>query len=288
MKIVSYNIQFGRGLDGEIDLVRTCRALRGADIICLQEVDQYWKRSGERDQAGEIGGLMPTYYHAYGSSFDVDASAHSAHGAVVNRRRRHGNLILSRWPILGLRCLNLPKHHYEDRFNMQMTCLEAVVDTGSLALRVYNCHAGYLDASERQAQFDYLAGAIAAAPGEQGAWSGKADIDGDDWSNGRRTPPMPASALVCGDFNAVPGSVELERFLAASGLVDCWSLADPANRETSTLRKGTSRDVDIAGKIDHILVTPDLAGRVASAAIDHQAEASDHKPVAAVLSLPSE
>jgi endonuclease/exonuclease/phosphatase family metal-dependent hydrolase len=71
MKVASYNIQFGRGLDGVIDLVRSCQAIRGADIICLQEVDQGWKRSGDKDQAQEIAGLLPTYYYVYGSSFDV-------------------------------------------------------------------------------------------------------------------------------------------------------------------------------------------------------------------------
>ncbi|HKJ50042.1 MAG TPA: endonuclease/exonuclease/phosphatase family protein [Gammaproteobacteria bacterium] len=283
MKIVSYNIQFGRGLDGEVDLVRICKALRGADIVCLQEVDQWWRRSGDTDQALEIGGLMPTYYHVFGSSFDVDASAHSAHGAVVNRRRRHGNMILSRWPIASLRCLNLPKWHYDDRFNMQMTCLEAVVDTPAMALRIYNCHAGYLVAGERKEQFESLGRAFASAPGEQGAWSGKADIDGDDWSNRRRTPPMPQSAVLCGDLNSTPESAEFARLIEFTGLVDCWTLADPDNRGATTLRKGTSRDVDIAGKIDHILVTPDLAERVAGVEIDQRAEGSDHKPIAAVI-----
>ena len=288
MKIVSYNIQFGRGLDGVIDLVRVCAAIRGADIACLHEVDQWWQRSGDCDQAAEIGGLLPTYYYAFGSSFDVDASSRAAHSAVVNRRRRHGNLILSRWPILSMRCLHLPKWHYEDRFNMQMTCVEAVVNAGGHALRIYNCHAGYLDAGERQMQFEYLARAIAAAPGERGAWSGRADIDGDDWSNGRQAPPMPAGALVCGDFNATPDSAELRQLLTATGLVDCWSLADTENRQSSTLRKGTSRDIDIAGKVDHILVTQELAGAVEAAAIDQRADGSDHKPVTAVLALRSE
>jgi len=288
MKIVSYNIQFGRGLDGEIDLVRVCRALRGADIACLQEVDQWWPRSGDCDQAAEIGGLMPTYFYAFGASFDVDASARTAHSAVVNRRRRFGNLLLSRWPILSMRCLHLPKWHYEDRFNMQMSCVEAVVDAGGQPLRIYNCHAGYLDAGERLAQFEFLARAVATAPGEHGAWSGRADIDGDDWSNARRAPPMPAGALVCGDLNAGPDSAEFRQLLAATGLVDCWSLADSENRASSTLRKGTSRDIDIAGKVDHILVTPDLAGFVEAAAIDQQADGSDHRPVSAVLKLPSE
>ena len=36
---------------------------------------------------------------------------------------------------------------YGDRFNMRMTCLEAVIDTGETAFRVYNCHAGYLEAA---------------------------------------------------------------------------------------------------------------------------------------------
>jgi endonuclease/exonuclease/phosphatase family metal-dependent hydrolase len=285
MQVVSYNIQFGRGLDGVVDLVRTCRAVRGADIICLQEVDQYWQRSGNCDQSAEISGLLPSYYAVYGSSFDVDASSPAAHGAVTNRRRRHGNMILSHWPILSLRSFNLPKRHYDDKFNMQMTCLEAVIDTGSMPLRVYNYHAGYLEASERMRQLEYFAGIFAGSPAEGGAWSGKSDIDGDDWSNQRQAPAMPASALVCGDFNAAPDTEEYRQLLESTGLVDCWSCADPANRETDTLRKDTSIDIKVSGKVDHILVTPELADRVERVAIDDAADGSDHKPVQAVLQL---
>ena len=39
MEIISYNIQFGRGLDGRFDLGRICESVKGADIICLQEVE---------------------------------------------------------------------------------------------------------------------------------------------------------------------------------------------------------------------------------------------------------
>lgn len=285
MRVVSYNIQFGRGLDGVVDLVRTCRAIRGADIICLQEVDQYWRRSGDCDQPAEISGLLPSYYAVYGSSFDVDASAHAAHGAVTNRRRRHGNMILSHWPILSMRTLNLPRQHYADKFNMHMTCLETVIDNGSMPLRVYNYHAGYLGAEERMRQVEYFAGVFSASPAEGGAWSGKADIDGDDWSNQRTAPGMPSSALVCGDFNAAPATAEYQRLLEATGLVDCWSRADPANRETSTLRKETSADIQVSGKVDHLLVTPELAEQVEQVTIDDAADGSDHKPVEAVLRL---
>ena len=285
MKITSYNIQFGRGLDGVVDLVRISKALQGSDIVCLQEVDQWWRRSGFTDQAAEIAGLLPTYYYVYGSAFDLDASAHTAHRAVVNRRRRHGNMILSRWPILSLRTLCLPMHYYGDRFNMRMTCLEAVIDTGTSALRVYNCHAGYLDAGERIAQLEYLGRLIAAAPAEGGAWSGRADIDGDDWSNGQAAPPMPARMVLCGDLNSNPRSVEFGRLLDLAGLVDCWSLADPANRETPTRHREAGTGVDREGKIDHILIAAELRDCVAEVSIDQSARGSDHMPVSAELRL---
>jgi len=268
-----------------VDLVRTCHAIRGADIICLQEVDQYWQRSGDCDQAADISGLLPSYYAVYGSSFDVDASAPAAHGAVTNRRRRHGNMILSRWPILSMRTFNLPKQHYGDKFNMHMTCIEAVIDIPSMPLRVYSYHAGYLDAAERLEQVDYFAGVFAGSPTERGAWSGKADIDGDDWSNQRNTPDMPRSALVCGDFNAAPGTAEYQRLIDSTGLIDCWSPLDPANCETSTLRKQTNQDIQVSGKVDHILVTADLGARVEQVVIDDKANGSDHKPIQAVLKL---
>jgi endonuclease/exonuclease/phosphatase family metal-dependent hydrolase len=283
MKVVSYNIQFGRGLDGVIDLVRTCSAIRGADIICLQEVDQGWKRSDEKHQDVEIAGLMPSYYYVYGSSFDVDASNRAAHGAVINRRRRHGNMILSRWPILSSRSINLPKQHYPDKFNMQMTCIEAVIDTGAIVTRVYSYHAGYLDSAERLAQVTEFTSVFARSPMEKGAWSGKPGIDGDDWSNQRKTPQMPQTAIACGDFNAAPDSDEYRLLLESSGLSDCWELADPQNRQTSTLRKNTSNDIQVCGKIDHILITADLCACLERVAIDDDADGSDHKPIHAVF-----
>ena len=285
MKIISYNIQFGRGLDGEVDLVRSCAAMRGADIVCLQEVDQWWQRSGYCDQAAEIGGMFPTYHYVYGAAFDMDASAHSAHHAVINRRRRHGNMILSRWPIVSLRTLCLPMHEYGDRFNMRMTCLEAVIDTGPSAFRLYNCHAAYLDADERIAQMEFLGRLIASAPAEGGAWSGEADIDGDDWSDGQAAPPMPDRVVLCGDLNCNPRSAEFGRLLELAGLHDSWTLADPGNRETPTRHQEAGTDVDTEGKIDHILVGADLRDRIRQVNIDQAARGSDHMPVSVELDL---
>jgi endonuclease/exonuclease/phosphatase family metal-dependent hydrolase len=41
MQFVSYNIQYGTGRDKQVDLARIADAVRGADVIALQEVERY-------------------------------------------------------------------------------------------------------------------------------------------------------------------------------------------------------------------------------------------------------
>jgi len=62
VKLVSYNIQYGRGRDGVFDLQRIVDAIAGADVIALQEVERYWQRSGMVDQSREIAGLLRDYH----------------------------------------------------------------------------------------------------------------------------------------------------------------------------------------------------------------------------------
>lgn len=279
MEIVSYNIQFGRGMDRIIDLNRICLSVKGADIICLQEVEQGWQRSAEVDQPKLISEILPEYYTVFGSSFDVDNSVKNEQGHVVNRRRRHGVMILSAWPILSSRTFNLAKIHYADKFNMQMSFVEAVIEAEDKAIRVYNYHAGYLGSEERLNQVKQLVEVFQRSPHEHGAWSGKPDIDGDDWSNRRETPEMPDTAIVCGDFNCSPDSSEYQYLIGNSDLVDCWSVSDPGNLNTSTRRRNITEDVKVAGKIDHIFVSQDLVDNVQRVMIDHEADGSDHKPV---------
>lgn len=65
MKLVTYNIHYGKGQDGRFDLKRIADAVRGADIIGLQEVDLYWQRSGGLDQASDLAALFPAYCWVY-------------------------------------------------------------------------------------------------------------------------------------------------------------------------------------------------------------------------------
>ena len=74
MKFVTYNIQYGLGRNGRYDLERTARVVEGADVIALQEVERFWKRSGTVDQVAELSERLPDYHWVYAPGLDMDAS----------------------------------------------------------------------------------------------------------------------------------------------------------------------------------------------------------------------
>src|SRR5690606_17412152 len=53
VRLATYNIHWGLGVDGVQSLERTAAVLRemDADIVVLNEVDVNWRRSGNMDQA---------------------------------------------------------------------------------------------------------------------------------------------------------------------------------------------------------------------------------------------
>ena len=49
MRLVTCNIQYGVGLDGKFDIDRIADAVRGADVIALQEVSRNNPANGGAD-----------------------------------------------------------------------------------------------------------------------------------------------------------------------------------------------------------------------------------------------
>ena len=49
MQLVTYNIQYGTGKDGTVDLRRIASEIASADVIAMQEVDRFWSRSNMTD-----------------------------------------------------------------------------------------------------------------------------------------------------------------------------------------------------------------------------------------------
>ncbi|MEP7063802.1 MAG: endonuclease/exonuclease/phosphatase family protein [Betaproteobacteria bacterium] len=282
MKLVTYNIQFGLGRDGRYDLARLAGEVRDADIIALQEVDRHWLRSGSVDSPAVLAAALPDHHWVYGANLDMDASYRDAHGSLVNRRRQFGTMILSRLPIVSSRNHLLPKYGTLTQHSIQQGALEAVIVTPAAGpLRIYSTHLSHLDAETRRPQIDALLAIHARATSEGGAWCGGHPEPDAGWTEGDM-PPMPADAILMGDFNFEWDSVEYAQVVGVStprygrlnrlgGLVDAWTVAGHREGEGATIPTGK--------RIDYCFVSATLAPRVRSARIDSAATGSDHLPL---------
>ncbi len=281
MRLASYNIQYGRGRDGVFDLKRIATAVAGADVIALQEVERYWRRSGMRDQPREIADLLAHYHWTYGAGVDLDASTGDGGGQC--RRRQFGNMLLCRRPILSSRNHLLPKYASLGPMSVQRSALEGVIETGRGHLRVYSVHLTHLSTETRMPQVETLLDVHQRAPVEGAALSG-AGLK-EEWTQDGMPPALPREAIFMGDFNMEPDSEEYARITGPvspyggritnpHGLVDAWVAA--GNDELD----GVTATIDGRGvRLDYCFVSAILSGAITGARIDGQAAGSDHQPL---------
>ena len=293
MLLVSYNIQYSLGQDGRYDLERVLRAVRDADIICLQEVERNWQRTGMTDQPAMIQEMMADRYCVYGSPFDADASHHDALGRLVNRRRQFGQMTLSRWPILAARAHIFPKLDTGQRFNTVTGALETVIDTPGGPLRLFNLHLSDAAMEERLIQIEHLMALLRRTSREGGIWNG---VEGDPvhWQVVDPPPPMPAEAILLGDFNAEPGSPEylaVTRGTVPGGagtdgtvgdhyaFVDSWIAAGHHAQRGVTYRRNPAQSAHWDQRIDYCFLPLGMVSWLVGTRIDQNAIGSDHQPV---------
>ncbi|MFC5987637.1 endonuclease/exonuclease/phosphatase family protein [Marinicrinis lubricantis] len=132
LKVVTYNIHHGRGLDDQVDIRRIAEELReeGADIIGLQEVDRYNIRSGFKDQIEALGAELGMAW-AYAPALKF--------GII-----QYGNAVLSKYPIEAADQYELPGKR-ENR-----TLLRVQIRYGDELLDVWNTHLGVSEADRRK------------------------------------------------------------------------------------------------------------------------------------------
>lgn len=281
MKVVSYNIQYGLGADGRYDLARIAGEIEDADVIALQEVDRFWKRSGMVDSPQVLSDHLPDHYWVYGANLDMNAGW-IADGRKISRRKQFGTMILSRWPILSSRNFPLPKWGDRQHHSIQQGILEAVIATPFGPVRFYSVHLSHLCEATRLPQIDRILEILASAPVEGGAWCGGHPDPKSGWLE-EHEPPMPSELVLLGDLNFSPGSREYARMIGEiapgygrltnrAGLLDAWVLGGHDETSGSTHPNAMTR-------IDHCFVSASLAPQVAAASIDDQATGSDHWPL---------
>jgi len=120
LRVVTYNVQWGKHVDRAINVLKTRAPLPDADIVVLQEMD-----AGGTRRIADALGMSWVYYPA-----------------AVHPKLGHdfGNAVLSRWPIIEDEKLMLP--HIGGLRHAQRIATAATVLVGTVRVRVYSAHLG--------------------------------------------------------------------------------------------------------------------------------------------------
>jgi len=279
LRIITWNIQWGLGIDGTVDLRRMvdeARAMADFDVICLQEVSDNFsdlKGNSGGNQFSELAALLPDYTAIEGVALDIPDGS--------GGRRRFGNMILSRLPVAQVLRYTLPWEAAPTR-NMPRLLLEAVVEAPSGPLRVMTTHLEYSSSALRRAQVEGIREAHRTA-------HERVRTPREDGPGTYVLLPSSSSAVLTGDFNMRPEDPVKQRISepfanGAPALLDAWQVAHGMSPHPNSFciyeqSNGPPHCCDF------MFVTEDLAPRVRNIAYNQETQASDHQPVLLELDL---
>ncbi len=241
LRLMTYNVHGCSGMDGRVSPRRVARVIRGEqpDIVALQEVDLGRRRSRAEDQGAIIA---------------RELGLHVVFCPTVTKDEEHyGHALLSRWPIEVVKRMRLP-HDPASWWQEPRSALWARIDVSGRIVNVITTHLG-LGPRERVLQMQALLGA--------------------EWIGGI---PAAEPVLLCGDFNAIPGSAPHR--LAAAKLRDVQTTAG-GHRPL-----GTFSSMQPLVRLDHIFGSAHFERRgVRVVRTDLTRVASDHLPLVAELRI---
>jgi len=283
LKLVTWNTQWCCGLDGAVNpqrIVEGAWALADFDVLCLQEIaDGYPDLPGAPgDQPAELQALLPGFQLFFGAAVDEFGAD--------GRRRRFGNLIATRLPVLGVQHHPLPWPADGGVRSMPRMCTVVTLRDPALGpVRVMTTHLEYYSQAQRMAQARALrklhiqACAHAATPP-------LAEDDGSPFAPRPHTP----HAILCGDFNLGPDEPEYAEIQAPftvagreTRLHDAWPRVNDGARHAPTFRLFDDRYGPEPVACDFVFVSDTLLPRVRRLEADLRTKASDHQPVVAEI-----
>lgn len=273
MKLITWNIQWGLGMDGRLDLARIvaeARRIADFDVLCLQEVADGFADLEPHDggnQFAEVAALLPGYQAIEGTAVDLPGEG--------GRRQRFGNMILSRLPVGRIIRHALPWPADPAARSMPRLLLEVEVQAPFGLVRVMTTHLEYHSAALRGAQVAAIREIchIARVRAEQPPRPG-----GGPYAGGQG----PTATILTGDFNMRPDDPVKRRLSAplsdrVPGLADAWEVLHPGVAHPPSFCIADQK-YGQPHCCDYIFVSDDLTSRLHSIAYVTDTRASDHQP----------
>ena len=284
MKILTWNVQWFKGLDGTVDIARVLKKAREIgdfDVLCMQEVAiHYLSLSGDTpsDQVEQVRLLLPGFEVIFSPAVDELS-------ACGTYRQQFGNLIATRLPIKLIEKVLLPHPNLSELPNtpsMRRVCLVCTVQAPWGHVRVMTTHLEYYNHPARLAQVRAVR-----------------EIHLESCALALHSPkvlpespyqqkPHTLDALLCGDFNFEQGSVEHVTMLepgASGSFLNAWNVLEPQSAHPATFRLFDRTYGPEPVGCDFFFVSPTLAPRVQSWVVDPITQVSDHQPVLLTLNV---
>ncbi|MDA7948088.1 MAG: endonuclease/exonuclease/phosphatase family protein [Hyphomicrobiaceae bacterium] len=279
--ILTWNVQWGKGVDGRVDLKRIAdvvRSMSDPDVICLQEISRFIPElDGGTDQVHELAELFPGHSCWFGPAVDMIGEE-----PATGPRRSFGNLILSRLPVTCAFRHPLPQPAAAGVKHMTRQATEVNVETPGGPLRVVTTHLEYHTLTHRAAQVARLRELhFEAAANEK--------YPPKD-AHGPYTPLVrPGNTVLCGDFNFEPDSEEYAALLkpfegGVASLADAWRCIHGEQPHDPTC--GIHDRAQWPGGPhcrDFFFATSEVCARAGAVQVNMTTDASDHQPL--LLSL---
>ena len=246
LRVMCYNIRWGRGMDDVYDLERTANAIRAwnPDIVTIQEVDRGVERSGRVNQPKVLAEKLGMHY-AFGKS-------------IPHQGGEYGLLTLSRFPIVDYEMIHLRPHAPVALEQRGLLTVRIAIPkaggpgTESMIIRVSNTHLCHRVQEHRAEQFAMINERLS---------------QGDE------------PVILTGDFNARPSNELVERLVETWIDTGCPELGKHAIIGPGPLMRGYDR------RIDYIFLRPQDPFELLEAGTIDDKITSDHEAIFIVVSI---
>ncbi len=175
LRIMSYNIRHGEGMDHKLDLARIAKVIKSVDpdVVGLNEVDKGCQRTEGHDEPAELGkltGMTPIFERN-----------------IPYQGGEYGNAVLTKLPITATKNVHLPSHYVGEQRGCLVIDLTAP-NAARTPFRFLATHIDYRgDDAERMDSAKTIAGIVAERPD--------------------------SPAILVGDLNSTPDSRVIAEFM---------------------------------------------------------------------------
>jgi len=282
MKIITWNVQWFKGLDGVVDIervVKVAREMADFDALCLQEVAvNYPALTGQTpaNQSEAVQQFLPGFQVVFCASVDELSPCGTY-------RQQFGNLIATRLPVRQIQQIALPypnprplAEHVDSALSMPRSCLACTVQAEWGPVRLMTSHLEYYSQPMRLAQAQALRDLhrqfcdLAAYPPQT------------ESGTPYQPKPLTFDTIMCGDFNFEQDAIEHAEILkpgATMDLCNAWEAMHLQQVQPATFRLFDRTYGPEPVACDFFFISQSLVPRLSRLEINQMTQVSDHQPV---------